>query len=154
MNWKSTNWWMKFFKGGKKMRWHIFLLSNKLKMMTLSHYCQAASVWFSLKSQVQDQHALGVRSKTVHVWLVLPRERTMTKCPVTLWKSDFLLLPNIVVVTRGWGTWSAARCGSFCPAAEAFSWRHPKHWLTAWSRDDQASLSLLDPPDPAQLLEH
>lgn len=49
------------------MKWHIFLLSNKLKMVTLSHYCQAASVWFSLKSQVQDQHALGVRSKTVHV---------------------------------------------------------------------------------------
>lgn len=51
----------------KKMKWHIFLLSNKLKMVTLSHYCQAASVWFSLKSQVQDQHALDVRSKTVHV---------------------------------------------------------------------------------------
>lgn len=56
-----------FQRREKKMRWHIFLLSNKLKMVTLSHYCQAASVWFSLKSQVQDQHAFGVRSKTVHV---------------------------------------------------------------------------------------
>lgn len=83
---KAQNWWMKFFKGGKKMKWHIFLLSNKLKMVTLSHYCQAASVWFSLKSQVQDQHAFGVRSKTVHVWLVLPRARTMTVSCHTLKK--------------------------------------------------------------------